>query len=208
MAPTDNPSSYWVNVVSQDRRSISAFLGPAVEKILPVDWECDWRNIWRKTDFDCQAIIQISVKENLWGLMRYGLYPYPSTRPDLKPEFLFLENLEAHPARQPPDRYAFRTGPPSPPNPYVKPVGKWLIWHACQTALEYCDLKSDRLVSLGAKTDAVDYYRDIIGMTLVNTVSGSFGEDSYAFSFNKNQAEAFCARQRSQYGKPQRYFTK
>jgi hypothetical protein len=197
-----NPNSYFAPVFSLLEQPVTAFLGPALEQDLPEDWECDWRYIWQRTDFECQAIIKISVEGNLWGLMRYGLYPYPFKKPKLRPEFLLLENLEAHPARQPSEKYAFKKGPPSPPNPYINPVGKWLIWYACQTALESCNLETEPLIALEAKPDAVDYYRDIIGMTMIDTVTSSFGEDSYAFSLNRNPAEDFCTRQRTEYGDP------
>lgn len=193
------PASYLVPVKTTLGQVLTARIEPAKKDSLPTDWAFEWDYIWEITSFDCEAIIQLTVEGNLWGLIRYGLYPFPAQ----KPNFLWLHHLEAHPARRPPEEYAYRRSPPSPPNPYVDPVGRWLMWNICRTALDYCNHEPDPLIVVEAKSNAVDYYRDVIGMTMVNTTVSSIGVDNYAFHFTRDQAEAFCLHHRTQYGDPQ-----
>lgn len=200
---SDNPGSYWVSVSDSRGQKVTAFIGPAKEKDLPTKWECDWQTIWENTDFECQAIIKLSVNDELWGLMRYGLYPYPLDPSHPSPEILILENIETHPARRM-EEYRFKPKPPSAPSPYIKPVGKWLVWHACRTALDCCGIHRNPLLVLDATVDAVDYYRDIIGMQMTDDRTSRFGEESYAFSFDGSSAKNFCDLQKHLFGCPQR----
>lgn len=195
---TTDPPSYLVPVRDSTGLVIKAFVGPADREDLPIDWAFDWLYIWDRSEFNCQTVVKMAVNGNLWGLMRYSLFPFPSA----KPNFLLLEELEAHPARRPSESYAYKRLPPPPPSPYVSPIGKWLIWHACRTALDYCNLEQDPLLVLEAKADAVDYYSDTIKMTMVSQTVRAIGEDSHAFHFSRNQADAFCVRQRTQHGNP------
>ena len=204
---TDKPSyrfySYQVPVFDESKRLIDAFLGPATQNDLATNWECDWETIWDRSDFACQTIIKLTVNEDLWGLVRYGLYPYPVRKPDLHPRFAILENLETHPSRKK-ERNPFRKPPPPAPSPYIHPVGKWLIWHACQTALEHCIPADNPMLVLSATAEAMTYYRDVIGMQMTDVGPSSFGEDSYAFSFDGSAAQNFCDLQRVKFGDPQR----
>lgn len=194
MGLTDNPGSYVVPVISSSGQVMTAFIGPARKTDLPKNWSCDWQSIWSYTDFDCQAIIKMVHKSNLWGLMRYSLYPYDSEKPNKKPGFLYIENIEAHPARRPRENYFFMRKLPAQPCPFINPVGRWLMWHACHTALEYCAEGNESVLTLESEPDALGYYRDTIGMTEGN------GD---AFNFNRNQAADFCNFQRATYGDPQ-----
>lgn len=194
MALTDNPGSYAVPVVSSTGQIVSAFIGPANKRDLPKTWGCDWHSIWKHTDFECQAIIKIVESNNLWGLMRYSLFPYPPQTFDKKPEFLYIENIEAHPARRPFEVYMFKRNRPQQLRPFINPVGKWLIWHACHTALEYCAGGNESVLTLESEPEALGYYRDTIGMTE--------GKGD-AFNFDRDQAAAFCNLQRATYGDPQ-----
>lgn len=200
---TDNPDSYWVSVSDSSNIGVRAFIGPAKEKDLPTKWECDWPNIWGRADFDCQAVIKLSVNGDLWGLMSYGLYPYPAKPPNLQPKLLILEHLETHPGRRI-EKYRFRPKPPPAPSPYINPVGKWLVWHACETALDYCGIDRNPLLLLDATVDAVDYYRDVIGMKMTEGNNSRFGEESYAFSFDGSSAKNFCDLQKRLFGCPQK----
>jgi len=146
--------------------------------------------------------VKLSVGTNLWGLIRYGLYPYPSE--NQKAEFLFIENLESHPSRQVQESYSRNAEPLSNPEPWVGPVGKWLIWHACREALAYCRHDASPLVTVTSLDGAVDYYRDRIGMHMGDAISCAPGEDCYGFTFEKDEAESFCSSQEAQWGRPTR----
>lgn len=208
MPSRDAPESFLVPVLKSEGGKATAFkatafIGPASWNDLPSDWSCDWRSIWSRTDFDCQAIIKMTESDNLWGMMRYSLYPYNSDEPGNTPNFLFIENIEAHPARQPPETYAYKREKPRAPVPFVNPVGKWLMWYACKTALDYCSIGAEPILGLGAESRAVDYYRDIIGMKMVDIGLSSTGGDTHAFNFNRDSAQIFCDLQRAAYGNPQ-----
>lgn len=202
MLQIENPESFLVPTVTSENRQTTAFIGPASYSDLPKDWACDWISIWSYTDFDCQAIVKMTEGSNLWGLMRYSLYPYNPDNGPSKPEFLFIENIEAHPARRRRSKYFYRKKPPAAPTPFINPVGKWLIWYACKTALDYCVVGEESVLGLAADADAVDYYRDIVGIPMIDTGLSSIGEDSYAFSFNRDQAQNFCNLQRAAFGDP------
>ena len=196
---TETSDSYVVSVKSADGKTIDAFVGPAYETDMPIDWTFDWPYIWKRTDFGIQSIIKLSVAGNLWGLVKYGLYAGKDSE---DPEIMVVEQLETHPSRDP-TRSVFRKPPPPAPAPYIKPVGQWLMWYACEIALESCILGDDKpLVVLSATTSAVDYYIDIIGMTMSDVGPSTYGEDSYGFSFDADQAEDFCALRRLASGKP------
>jgi hypothetical protein len=115
---------------------LEAVLEPALQSDMPIDWRCNWPSIWRNSDFDCQAIVKLSVGTTLWGLMRYGLYPYPF--PAGRAAFLDVENLEAHPSRVTSEIAAGKRLASPPSGLRVAPVGKWLMWHACDMALKSC----------------------------------------------------------------------
>ena len=202
MTSLDAPGSFLVPVITSRGQPATAFIGPITQDNLPKDWSCNWESIWSYTDFDTQAIIKMTEGKNLWGLMRYTLFSYDSEKQNNRADFLFIENIEAHPARQPTGNYAYREKKrPKAPSPFINPVGKWLIWYACNTALEYCE--AEPVLGLAADLNAVAYYRDIIGMSMVNTGLKAIGGDDYAFSLDRNEAQDFCDLQSSAYGNPQ-----
>ena len=154
---------------------------------LPLDWDFDWDEIRRKSSEDCQGIAKLSLDNQCLGLVRFGLYYYPGI-----PTFLEIEQLESHPISRGilDERLA-------------KPVGKWLIWYAIQTALKYCKPSEEKgFVVLAAYEEALEYYRDKIGMELVNSISLGPDEEGFAFRFSLSEAKAFCEGVEREYGVP------
>lgn len=206
MASSQQPTAVLVPVVTSTHQPTSALISQAHYADLPITgWTCDWQSIWHHTDFDCQAIVKMTEGGNLWGLMRYSLYPYDPEDIPPKPKFLFIENVEAHPARRKSfmSRYTQKM---SIPEPFINPVGRWLVWHACQIALDYCMVDEGTVLGLTATSDAVAYYRDIIGMPMKNVGLSQVGGDEYAFSFTRDEAQNFCDLQRTAFGNPKATF--
>ncbi|MFQ4143653.1 hypothetical protein [Chlorogloeopsis sp. ULAP02] len=80
--------SYEVKVRLKSRIEQVAFLSPAKVDDMPTNWSFDWSGLWQRTDFECQNIVKLVYAGQIWGLVRYGLYPYPGS-----PEFLEIEQL-------------------------------------------------------------------------------------------------------------------
>lgn len=165
----------------------TAVLTPATASDMPADWSCDWVSLWINTDFDCQNIVKLVYDNQLWGLVKYGLYPYPGS-----PETLEIENLETNPSNR--GQLNIRL---------IEPVGKWLIWYATQVSLQYCSGGlNDTAIFLVSLESAIDYYRDIIEMQYIGATTIAPGEDGYAFKFSKSGATGFCQRVEAQWGVP------
>jgi hypothetical protein len=151
---------------------------------MPLNWRCNWLNLWDSSDFDCQAIIKMSYKQKLVGLLKLSLYP-PLSDSSLAPHFLEINNIEALSHRE------------------FNPVGFWLIWYACNIALLTCTAADDEsLVILDSLEEAMTYYRDKVMMEFQGLTTIAPGEDGYAFSFTRQGATDFCRRIESRYGKP------
>ncbi len=179
-------NSYEISIQTNSSETELALLTPATESDMPVNWTCAWKNIWDKMDSDCQSIIKLVYQNQIWGLMRYGIYPYPGT-----PNNVVIEHLEANPISQ-----------GQVINRLVKPIGKWLIWYAIQGALEACNIDNDdSLVVLISVEDAFDYYRDTIRMEYVGDVTLAPGEDGYVFRFTKKQAITYSQKHESLWGR-------
>ncbi len=164
-----------------------ALLSPAKPDNMPTDWSFDWSGLWQITDFDCENIIQLVYSGKVWGLVRYGLYPYPGL-----PRFLEILHIEAHP-----------TSRGEMDKRLVEPIGKWLIWYATKVGLLHCQAQADEpLIILTALESAVSYYRDKVQMEYLEPVTIAPGEDGYAFRFSRTAAAAFCQRQENQWGVP------
>lgn len=102
--------SYLVSVQTRETGQQTALLTSALFEDMPTDWTFDWPGLWQRTDISCQNIVKLVYQEQVWGLVRYGLYPYPGT-----PRFLEIEQLEANPTSR--GEAAFRL---------IEPIGKWL----------------------------------------------------------------------------------
>ena len=179
-------NTYRISIQTNNKEKESAILTSASELDMAVNWSCDWRNIWQKMDNDCQTIIKLVYQQQICGLMRYGIYPYPGI-----PKFLEIEHLEANPRSQ-----------GKLVNRLVNPIGKWLIWYAIQTALQTCNISdNDPLVILVSLEEAFEYYRDTIGMEYLGSTTLAPGEDGYAFRFTKKQAIAYSQRHENQWGR-------
>ena len=114
--------SYQVKINLNTSESELAILTPASQSDMPVDWTCDWVRIWSAMDTDCQAIVKLEYQNQIWGLMRYGVYPYPGT-----PNFVVIEHLEANP-----------TSLGKAVDRFLRPIGKWFIlvrYTGCQLYL-------------------------------------------------------------------------
>ncbi|HAX84806.1 MAG TPA: hypothetical protein DCY91_00745, partial [Cyanobacteria bacterium UBA11370] len=115
------------------------------------------------------------------------IYPYPGS-----PKFLEIEQLETNPISR-----GQRT------NRLIAPIGKWLIWYSTKVGLQYCSqAANESLIALVSLTGAVAYYRDVIQMEYLDTVTIAPGEDGYAFRFSRTAAAAFCQRHESEWGVP------
>lgn len=179
--------AYQVSVKIKDVNNQMAVLTPATGEDMPTDWSFDWPGFWQKTDFDCENIVKLVYEEQIWGLVRYGLYPYPGS-----PKFLEIEHLETNP-----------TSRGQKTERLIEPVGKWLIWYAIQVGLRYCaEGVSDRFILLESVEDAFTYYRDIIQMQYIAPKTTPSGEDLYVFRFSREEARAFCLRQESEWTVP------
>ncbi|MCT7964503.1 hypothetical protein NG791_27875 [Laspinema sp. D1] len=163
-----------------------ARLEPALHNDMPSrGWSCHWPTIWENTDFEQGGIIKLTASGQIWGLMRFEIFPSPSN-------FIEIFNLETTPANR-------------QPNPkLVAPVGKWLVWYAVNKALEFFQQADDEspIVVLESVEAAFDYYRDIIQMHYEKPVSIAPGEDGYVFSFSPSNARNFCQRIEKELGNP------
>ena len=181
-----NITDYQVSIKTNKNQTELALLTAATVSDMPVDWTCAWQNIWHKMDRDCQGIIKLVYQDRIWGLMRYGIYPYPG-----EPSILEIEHLETNP---------IAVGQQG--NRLIKPIGKWLIWYAVQEALTLCNISdNDTLVILVSLEQAFNYYRDTIEMEYIGATTIAPGEDGYAFRFTKRQAIAYSQRQMRQWGR-------
>lgn len=179
--------SYQVKIQLQSAGEDYAMLSPARVEDMPKDWSFDWPGLWQSADFDCQSIVQLVYSDRIWGLVRYGLYPYPGT-----PKFIEIEQLETNPASR--GESAERL---------LVPIGKWLVWYSTKVGLHYCSkVSNESLIVLVSLPDAVAYYTDIVKMECVGPVTIAPGEDGYAFRFSRTAATAFCHRQESEWGVP------
>jgi len=179
--------SYQVKIQDRSAGEQVALILAAKEDDMPRDWSFSWSSLWKNTDFECQNIVKLVYTDRMWGLVRYGLYPYPGS-----PKYLEIEQLEAYPTSQ--DESADRP---------IAPIGKWLIWYCIEIALTYCIVPENKpLVVLVSLESAVSYYRDVIMMEYLGPAPGPPGEDLYAFRFSPTAARSFCERQENQYGVP------
>ena len=178
--------SYQVTIQTQSAGEQVAVLYPAKAEEMPTNWTFDWSALWQSTDFDCQNIVKLVYAGQVWGLVRYGLYPYPGN-----PKFLEIEQLEANPTSRGEDT-----------NRLIKPIGQWLIWYATKVGLQYCLEDGNTLIFLVSLDSAVGYYRYRIQMEYLEPVTIAPGEDGYAFRFSRTDAAGFCRRHESQWGVP------
>ncbi len=166
----------------------TAILEPAKQLDMNGSWICDWHNLWKTADFECEAVIKLSFKGKTNGLMRFGLYPYDEN-PSKAPEYLEIRNLEALDGN----------------TRQVNPVGFWLIWYAIQVGLFICDGDSKgSVIILDAFADKRLYYRDRVKMDELGQTRLSPSEDGYAYRFTEEGALAFCSRLENRYGFPVR----
>ncbi|WP_225895754.1 hypothetical protein [Dendronalium phyllosphericum] len=165
-------------------------LSQAEKHDMPTNWSFNWLNLWKNTDFECQNIVKLVYNNEIWGLVRYGLYPYPGI-----PCYLEIEQLEAHPISR--GKTAKR---------FIEPIGKWLIWYTVKVALKFCKTElEDPLIVLVALDTAMSYYSDKVQMEYLGTATIAPGEDGCAFRFLRNAAVTFCDQQESLRGVPKLY---
>jgi hypothetical protein len=182
--------SYQIQVQIESTVQETAFLSSATIEDMPSDWDFDWLNLWRNTSFECQNIIKLVYQGTVWGLVRYGLYPYPGS-----PNYLEIEHIEAHPTSR--GEVAQRL---------IEPIGKWLIWYATKVALKSCQTEADDpLIILEALETSVAYYRDKVEMEYLGFSRSTPGEDLYGFRFSRKAAAIFCQRQENEWGIPKRF---
>lgn len=183
-------NSYQVPVLFRSNNQ-TALLTPASREDMPRDWLFDWEGLWQRTNFDCQNIIKLVYANQVFGLIRYGLYPYPYEN---KPLYLEIEQIEVNPVSlgKTDDRI-------------IKPIGKWLIWYATRISLQESTGTPDgTLVVLTAKDEEglIEYYRDTVLMEYLMPDTIAPGEDGHVFTFSRAAAGEFCTRQEQQWGVP------
>ncbi len=150
----------------------------------PVNWTCHWKEFWKKTDFDCEAIIKCSYQGNMIGLIRFGLYPYDGN-PEKQPEFLYVAHLQTSQEKT------------------VTPVGQWLMWYTIKLGLDYCIGDNQSVIlKLDSFEKSIPYYEDKIGMQGLGWITYAPGEELYAFMFTKENAKQFNERMEQRYGMP------
>lgn len=168
---------------------VDGFLGSADATDMPArdsrTWTFDWGSFWNRADFDCEAFIKLTGGQQLLGLARVALYPFPF--PDDSPEYVEILQIQCVPKR----------------SRDFTPVGFWLIWYATQIALDYCTGDGQGLLlRLDAVEGAIAYYRDKVMMEPLGWVSLSPSEEGYAFGFTEKSARSFCRRVEQTYGTP------
>ena len=179
--------SYQIKVCLQSVGDKIALLSPAKAEDMPTAWTFNWPILWETTEFKCQNIVKLVDGDKVWGLVRYGLYPFPGL-----PAFLEIEQLEADPSS--------RGEMPDRP---IEPIGKWLIWYCIQVGLQYCTVAAnDPLILLVSLNDAVPYYRDVIEMEYLGLGPSAPGEDGYAFRFFTNSSRRLLSKTRKRRGIP------
>lgn len=191
MQPNYLIGTYDVAVTTTGNSPAIARLEPARKEDMPSPgkWCFNWKALWERTNFDYQSIIKISYNKSILGLVRYAVYLSSETN---KPYLLEILHLESTPKDL----------------RLVEPLGKWLMWYAVETGLQFCTpSKDDTLITLDSVEDAITYYRDIIEMEPLGWVTIAPGEDGYAFRFVLKEAQKFCQRQTAVYGYPTRINT-
>ena len=179
--------SYRVRVLTQESGEQEAVISPATVDDMPSNWTFHWQELWRRTDFDLQSIVKLVYDQQVCGLIRYIVFPYPGT-----PETLEIQHLESNPVTR-----------GQQANRLIEPIGKWLFWYATQVGLQYCSGGlSDTRIILVSLDSAFDYYRDIIEMEYMGATNIAPGEDGYVFKFSRDNAAAFTRRHESQWGIP------
>lgn len=150
------------------------------------EWTCDWKRIWDVTDFDCEGIIKIVYKDEILGLARSALYPYPCK--GKYPNYLEIRNLECI----------------SRLKRSVNPVGFWLIWYSVKIAFDFCEVDPELgyLITLDSLEGSIPYYQDKVKMQGIGWTTTAPGEDCYVFIFTKEDARAFLSRIEGKYGRP------
>ena len=183
--------SYQVKVLIESSNEEIAIIAPASFDDMPKNWDCNWLNIWNETTFDCQNIVKMVYKDQVWGLVKYSLYPYFYPEP-APPLFLEINNIEA-----------YSTSRGDVTSRLIEPIGKWLIWYAIKVAFQFCPVTTvESFVYIEALPQAVSYYRDNIQMESLGLSPSTPKEDLYVFRFSRTAAAKFCERHESRWGKP------
>ncbi|MFE1744872.1 hypothetical protein [Coleofasciculus sp. H7-2] len=179
--------SYRVRILTQAAGEQDAVISPATIDDMPNNWTFNWQELWQRTDFEVQNIVKLVYEEQVWGLIRYIVFPYPGT-----PHTLEIEHLETNPVSR-----------GQQANRLIEPIGKWLIWYVTQISLRYCSGgMNDTPLVLVSVDSAFDYYRDIIEMQYIGATTIAPGEDGYVFKFTRDNAAEFTRRQEQQWGYP------
>lgn len=187
----DTTPIYKVNVIDNLGIKLDAYLEPAKEEDMSSmgspNFTFAWRELWQKSDFDCEAIIKLSHQGKVLGLIRFGLYPYYLSGDP--PEYIEVLHLQCV----------------SKERRLVNPVGFWLLWYAAQIGFNYCISETDgTFFRLDSLEDAIPYYRDKVSMEELGWTNISPGKEGYAFRFTQERAKEFCTRIEQEYGYPLR----
>lgn len=182
-------NSYVVPILTRSNKE-TALITPARKEDMPNDWGFDWHGLWERTDFDCQNIVKLVYAKQVFGLIRYGLYPYPYQE---KPVYLEIEQVQANPLSQGKAK-----------DRIIRPIGKWLIWYVTRESLQKCIGGTDGTIAVLTAKDKeslIEYYSNTVQMEYQGPDTIAPGEDGHVFTFSRQAAEQFCTRQ-EQWGLP------
>ncbi|MBD2493110.1 hypothetical protein BCD64_08430 [Nostoc sp. MBR 210] len=166
----------------------TAVLSPANLSDMPTNWTFPWRELWRNNRIDGLTIVKMSIEDEVWGLVQYGIFPRNN------PSIVVIDHLETNPVNR---------GKQSPR--LVEPVGKWLIWYCVNVGLKLIsqsNLGDERLVLLFSKPRAFEYYDSKIGMNYQGTKYLSPGEKVHEFIFTQQGAFEYSTSQQEIWGSP------
>lgn len=173
-----------------ERIDIAQLAPAAPHDMLSAGWKFAWDELSGKTDFECQGIAKLEYAGNIFGLVRYGLYPYPG-----EPQFLEIEHLEANPPS-----VDYINGIAVKRERLVDPVGSWLIWYATKVALHFLKSDNPKFVVVEPLHSAFDFYNDAVGMQHQGAITLNTGEDGHVFTMARERAREFCSEQTKKYG--------
>lgn len=162
----------------------------ADEADMPTDWHFEWPRIFSKAKRERFTVVKLEYKQEVWGLVNYGIFDRQADGPDKSETFVLIENLEANPRSR--GKRVDRL---------LEPIGKWLIWYCVKIGLERCS-GNETLLFLISRPESAGYYLDKISMELRNAIRLEEGE-VYAFGLSRPLALEYIQRQEREWGTPQ-----
>jgi hypothetical protein len=118
--------------------------------ILSLDssFECNWKELWNQSDFNCEALVKLTYQGRIQGLIKFAFYPSPVTNEIY--EFTEILNIESSSKKDRP----------------VSPVGLWLIWYVVRVCLDFGVSGDEKgsILQLISLESAIQYYENKVMM--------------------------------------------